>query len=205
MVAHYACDVLLLTGRPCRLPGVQALLRHLQPLPAGRMLSLDGYHASQWYPFARHGRIDTPKSTAAVGAMLCLLALDLRLGSFYFKAGDFQPYSTLRYLGMLDARQSLSDANIYYRDIDLDRRDFSLDARAFSLHGPLRLGFRQLDNERWPPRRCIACRLSMRSWRVGWPATRCCRCGCRLPTANGSNWRPPRWTTAKRCRCRTCS
>lgn len=150
VVAHYACDVLLLTGRPCRLPGVQALLRHLQPLPAGRMLSLDGYHASQWYPFARHGRIDTPKSTAAVGAMLCLLALDLRLGSFYFKAGDFQPYSTLRYLGMLDARQSLSDANVYYRDIDLDRRDFSLDARAFSLRGPLRLGFRQLDNERWP-------------------------------------------------------
>ena len=150
VVAHYACDVLLLTGRPCRLPGVQALLRHLQPLPAGRMLSLDGYHASQWYPFARHGRIDTPKSTAAVGAMLCLLALDLRLGSFYFKAGDFRPYSTIRYLGMLDARQSLSDDNVYYRDIDLDRRDFMLDNRAFTLRGPLRLGFRQLDNARWP-------------------------------------------------------
>ena len=39
---------------------------------------------------------------------------------------------------------------LFRSDIDLDRRDFSLDARAFSLRGPLRLGFRQLDNERWP-------------------------------------------------------
>ncbi|MCG4322810.1 virulence factor SrfB, partial [Escherichia coli] len=34
VVALYTCDVLLLTGRPARFPGVQALLRHLQPLPA---------------------------------------------------------------------------------------------------------------------------------------------------------------------------
>ncbi len=82
VVALYTCDVLLLTGRPARFPGVQALLRHLQPLPASRILPLEGYHTRSWYPFNKRGRIDNPKSTAAVGAMLCLLAIDLRLESF---------------------------------------------------------------------------------------------------------------------------
>lgn len=151
VVALYTCDVLLLTGRPARFPGVQALLRHLQPLPASRILPLEGYHTRSWYPFNKRGRIDNPKSTAAVGAMLCLLAIDLRLESFYFNVGDFQPYSTVRHLGMLDSNNLLADDNVYYRDIDLDRADFALDAdNCFQLRGPLRLGFRQLDNERWP-------------------------------------------------------
>lgn len=67
-----------------------------------------GYQTSDWYPFNKFGRIENPKSTAAVGAMLCLLALDLRLPGFYFKAGDFEPYSTIRYFGMIDANQQLT-------------------------------------------------------------------------------------------------
>ncbi|ENA1771607.1 virulence factor SrfB [Yersinia ruckeri] len=151
VVALYDCDVLLLTGRPSRFPGISALFRHLQPLPTNRILSLDGYHTNDWYPFSRLGRIDNPKSTAAVGAMLCLLALDLRLPGFYFKAGDFQPYSTVRYLGMLDGNNSLSTENLYYRDIDLDTPNHQLAHDAsFPVRGALCLGFRQLDNERWP-------------------------------------------------------
>lgn len=151
VVALYDCDVLLLTGRPSRFPGVQALFRYLQPLPISRIVSLDGYHTSDWYPFNKFGRIENPKSTAAVGAMLCLLALDLRLPGFYFKAGDFEPYSTIRYFGMIDANQQLTQDNLYYSDIDLDDADFELDKRGyFSVRGGIGLGFRQLDNERWP-------------------------------------------------------
>lgn len=151
VVSLHDCDVLLLTGRPSRFPGIQALFRHLQPLPINRMLSLDGYHTSGWYPFNKLGRIDNPKSTAAVGAMLCLLALDLRLPGFYFKAGDFQPYSTVRYLGMLDGNQALTDENVCYSDIDLDAHDYKLDSAAsFRIRGAICLGFRQLENDRWP-------------------------------------------------------
>lgn len=151
VVSVYACDVLLLTGRPSRFPGIQALFRHLQPLPISRMVSLDGYHTSDWYPFNQHGRIENPKSTAAVGAMLCLLALDLRLPGFYFKAGEFQPYSTVRYLGMLDSNNALSTDNVYYQDIDLDNPTFALERKtSFQMRGTLCLGFRQLDNVRWP-------------------------------------------------------
>ena len=151
VVSLYSCDVLLLTGRPSRFPGIQALFRYLQPLPINRILSLDGYHTSDWYPFNKQGRIENPKSTAAVGGMLCLLALDLRLSGFYFKSGDFQPYSTINYLGKLDAQQSLSNDDVYYSDIDLDSKGFELDKKnSFQMRGSLSLGFRQLDNDRWP-------------------------------------------------------
>ncbi|URQ59205.1 virulence factor SrfB [Pantoea alhagi] len=150
VISLYSCDVLLLTGRPSRFPGVQALFRHLQPLPGSRILSLEGYHTSDWYPFNKMGRIDNPKSTAAVGAMLCLLALDLRLSSFWFKAGDFQPYSTIRYLGMLDDNHALTSENVCYSEIDLDDPSWTPDRKSsFQIRGNVCLGFRQLDNDRW--------------------------------------------------------
>lgn len=151
VISHYCCDVLLVTGRPACLPGVQALLRYQQPVPVNRIVWLDNYQTHEWYPFSQQGRIGNPKSTAAVGAMLCSLAMDLRLPGFNFKASDIQAYSTVRYLGMLDGNNTLVDKNVWYRDIDLDDPKSTLDTR---LHFPLRgnacLGFRQLDDARWP-------------------------------------------------------
>ncbi|WP_312209876.1 virulence factor SrfB [Pseudescherichia sp.] len=151
-ISHYACDVLLVTGRPGCLPGVQALIRHLQPVPVNRMVWLDKYRVHEWYPFNQQGRIGNPKSTAAVGAMLCSLALDLRLPRFNFKAADIGAYSTVRYLGVLDnVVNTLREENVWYEDIDLDRSGAKLDARLhFPLRGNVTLGFRQLANARWP-------------------------------------------------------
>jgi len=135
-ISHYGCDVLLVTGRPGCLPGVQALIRHLQPVPVNRMVWLDKYRVHEWYPFSQQGRIGNPKSTAAVGAMLCSLALDLRLPRFNFKAADIGAYSTVRYLGVLDnVVNTLREENVWYEDIDLDKSGAKLDAR---LHFPLR-------------------------------------------------------------------
>ena len=151
-ISHYCCDVLLITGRPGCLPGVQALIRHLQPVPVNRMIWLDKYRVHEWYPFSQQGKIGNPKSTAAVGAMLCSLALDLRLPRFNFKAADIGAYSTVRYLGVLDnVVNTLRDENIWYHDIDLDKPGAKLDARLhFPLRGNVTLGFRQLANARWP-------------------------------------------------------
>ncbi|KNC93862.1 virulence factor SrfB [Trabulsiella odontotermitis] len=151
-ISHYHCDVLLITGRPGCLPGVQALIRHLQPVPASRMVWLDKYHVHEWYPFSQQGKIGNPKSTAAVGAMLCSLALDLRLPRFNFKAADIGAYSTVRYLGVLDnVVNTLRDENVWYPDIDLDQPGVKLDSRLnFPLRGNVTLGFRQLANARWP-------------------------------------------------------
>lgn len=151
-ISHYSCDVLLVTGRPGCLPGVQALIRYLQPVPVNRMVWLDKYHVHEWYPFSQQGRIGNPKSTAAVGAMLCSLALDLRLPHFNFKAADIGAYSTVRYLGVLDKTvNTLRDENVWYQDLDLDKPGATLDAQLhFPLRGNVTLGFRQLANTRWP-------------------------------------------------------
>jgi hypothetical protein len=151
-ISHYACDILLITGRPGCLPGVQALIRHLQPVPVSRMVWLDKYRVHEWYPFSQQGRIGNPKSTAAVGAMLCSLALDLRLPRFNFKAADIGAYSTVRYLGVLDNTvNTLREENVWYQDIDLDKPGAKLDTRLhFPLRGNVTLGFRQLANARWP-------------------------------------------------------
>lgn len=151
-ISHYCCDVLLVTGRPACLPAVQALIRHLQPVPVNRIVWMDNYRVHEWYPFNQQGRIGNPKSTAAVGAMLCSLALDLRLPRFNFKAADIGAWSTVRYLGVLDNTVNiLRDENVWYRDIDLDKPGEKLDTRVhFPLRGNVTLGFRQLANSRWP-------------------------------------------------------
>ncbi|EPH4011485.1 virulence factor SrfB, partial [Salmonella enterica subsp. enterica serovar Minnesota] len=159
-ISHYHCDILLVTGRPTCLPGVQALIRHLQPVPVNRIVWMDKYQVHEWYPFSQQGRIGNPKSTAAVGAMLCSLALDLRLPRFNFKAADIGAYSTVRYLGVLDNTvNTLRDENIWYHEIDLDKTGATLDARLhFPLRGNVTLGFRQLANSRWPatPLYCLS-------------------------------------------------
>src|SRR5690606_8123177 len=50
VIFQYPCDMLLLTGRPSRLPGVQAFIRKMLPLPPGRILPLQNYRTGGWYP-----------------------------------------------------------------------------------------------------------------------------------------------------------
>lgn len=145
----YQCDILLLTGRPSRLPGIQAVFRSLLPLPPGRILPLNNYRTGGWYPFHKQGRIDDPKTTAAVGAMLCLLGRSLRLPNFFFRSAAFKPYSTIKYLGLIDNNNVVKESNVYYRDINLDNPDYELPDTTFELRGSMRLGFRQLETERW--------------------------------------------------------
>lgn len=147
----YCCDVLLVTGRCSGLPGIQTLIRRMQPVPVNRIVWLDAYQTRPGCPFTAQDARGNPKSTAAVGAMLYSLASDLRLPHFNFKAADIQAYSTVRYLGILEENNHLSDENIWYHNIDLDAPDGQLQTTcSFPVRGNLRLGFRQLENARWP-------------------------------------------------------
>lgn len=145
----YDCDVLLLTGRPSRLPGIQALFRALLPLPPDRIVAMQDYRTGNWYPFNRQGRIQDPKTTAAVGAMLCILGQG-RLPNFFFRAGAFRPYSTVRYLGMLDRHMIIKSDHVFYAGLDLDDPDYRLpEDISFQMRGIMHLGYRQLAAERW--------------------------------------------------------
>ncbi len=150
VIYHYRPDVLLMTGRPSRLPGVVAFMQSLQAIPSHRIISMHGYRTGGWYPFHRNGRIDDPKSTAAVGAMICLLSQEGKVPNFYFRSASFKPYSTIRYLGRIDNTNAIEDAAVYYRDINLDDDDYELPETSFTVPGTLPIGFRQIPADRWP-------------------------------------------------------
>ncbi|MCB1857527.1 MAG: virulence factor SrfB [Gammaproteobacteria bacterium] len=149
IVHLYDCDVLLLTGRPSRLPGVQSFFRALLPLPPDRIVKLHEYRTQNWYPFHRQGRIDDPKTTAAVGAMLCMLGQG-RLTNFVFLADLLKPYSTVRYVGHVDQDGIIKDNEVFYPDVDLDDPQYFLpEDKTFDMHTIMKLGYRQLNAERW--------------------------------------------------------
>ncbi|MGO4999942.1 virulence factor SrfB [Oceanisphaera sp. W20_SRM_FM3] len=155
VVTFYPCDMLLLTGRPSRLPGVQAYIRQLLPVPTDRILPLQGYRTGGWYPFHKNGLIDDPKSTAAVGAMLCLLCANHSISNFHFVSSALKPYSTIKHIGVLDQENAISDADVLYRDIETEDNKIKLPQDAqeetpqLEMRGFMRLGFRQLAAARW--------------------------------------------------------
>lgn len=148
IVYLYDCDVLLLTGRPSRLPGVQSLVRALLPLPPDRIVPMHDYRTGAWYPFNRRGRIKDPKTTAAVGAMLCVLGQG-RLPNFSFRANAFHIYSTVRHLGLIDRNMIVKAGDVYYRDVDLDDPEYQLPEVTIPMSGVMHIGYRQLDADRW--------------------------------------------------------
>ncbi|MFT0211616.1 virulence factor SrfB [Pseudomonas sp. F1_0610] len=158
VITQYPCDVLLLTGRPSRLPGVQAFLRKNLPLPPGRIIPMQSYHTGGWYPFHRNGMIDDPKTTASVGAMLCLLAANHNIQNFYFRSIDLKPYSTIRYFGIIDKDNYIGQGDVLYNNIKTQDNAIVLptvdgtedgETPQLELRGDIRLGFRQLPIKRW--------------------------------------------------------
>ncbi|MTH46257.1 virulence factor SrfB [Intestinirhabdus alba] len=159
VLACYQCDLLLLTGRPSQLPGIQAIIRRNLPLPPGRILALHGYQTGAWYPFHKNGHIDDPKSTASVGAMLTLLCANHSIPNFHFRTPALKPYSTIRHIGIIDMDNLIRDADVVYRHIKSENGQISLPViedeagekttRSIVMRGDLRLGYRQLDAERW--------------------------------------------------------
>lgn len=150
VIYHFRPDVLLMTGRPSRLPGILAFVQSLHAIPSHRIISMHGYRTGGWYPFHRNGRIDDPKSTAAVGAMICLLSKEGKVPNFYFRSGSFKPYSTVRHLGRIDNTNTIEDSAVYYRDINIDVDDYELPDESFTVPGTLPIGYRQIEAARWP-------------------------------------------------------
>ena len=159
VLSYYHCDLLLLTGRPSQLPGIQAIIRRNLPLPPGRILPLHGYQTGTWYPFHKNGHIDDPKSTASVGAMLTQLCANHSIPNFHFRTSELKPYSTIRHIGTIDMDNLIRDADIVYQHIESENGQIKLPAitdengekttQSIVMRGDLRLGYRQLDAERW--------------------------------------------------------
>jgi len=158
VIHSFDCDWLLLSGRPSRMRAITDLILAKMPVPPHRIVGMHHYAAGSWYPFRDPaGRVKDPKTTAAVGAMLCAMA-EGRLEGFLMRTSRLAMKSTARYLGRMELSGQIRRDNILLRDPDRDAPTapgaappevkFTMEFRA-----PVFLGFRQLDLERWPATR----------------------------------------------------
>ncbi|MDK3075218.1 virulence factor SrfB [Sedimentitalea sp. JM2-8] len=151
VVAHLGVDVVLLTGRPSRLPAVRAILEEMLVVPPHRLISMHSYKTGRWYPFRDPvtQRIGDPKSTVAVGGMLIALS-ESRIPNFKVQTSAFRMQSTARYIGEMDTSGQIMQARLLFADVDLDARKTENDLIAeITMYAPVYLGSRQLRLERW--------------------------------------------------------
>ncbi|MCR5537272.1 MAG: virulence factor SrfB [Succinivibrio sp.] len=116
IVEVYQCDVLLLTGRPSKLPGIRTFIQSRLSLPLARQIAMHRYECS-WYPLPHDGKyIGDPKSTVAVGALLAYKRTNnKKMINFHFRPNIPPLPSPIRFFGSLDGTQIMKDVDVRYR------------------------------------------------------------------------------------------
>lgn len=147
------CDYLLISGRPCMMPAVRNAVIAKMPVPVDRIIPMNQYKVGTWYPFRNNlGYLADPKTTAAVGAMVCALS-EGHLERFTLLSRNIHLRSTINFLGMMEDTGHIKNSNLYFNQLDLDgelsKKSADLSSQ-FKFSGPMFVGFRQLGVERWP-------------------------------------------------------
>jgi hypothetical protein len=157
VVHSFDCDWLILSGRPSRLRAVNDIVLAKLPVPPHRIVGMHRYMVGGWYPFRdAAGRVDDPKTTAAVGAMLCALA-EGRLEGFLMRTSRLAMRSTARHIGRMEISGQILRRNVLLADVDLEARPLGAEVGfRMEFRAPVFLGFRQLDLERWTASRLYA-------------------------------------------------
>lgn len=151
VIDHLGADIVLLTGRPSRLPAVRAIIEELHVVPPHRLISMHTYKCGRWYPFRDPvtQRIGDPKSTVAVGGMLIALS-ENRIPNFKVTTSAFQMKSTARFIGEMDSNGQIVDDRILFSELNLDQGKRGAGQTAeINMFSPVHIGSRQLALERW--------------------------------------------------------
>lgn len=150
VIDHLGVDVVLLTGRPSRLPAVRSIIEEMLVVPPHRLISMHKYKTGRWYPFRDpvSQRIGDPKSTVAVGGMLIALS-ENRIPNFKVTTGAFQMRSTARFVGEMDISGKIPDDRVLFSELDLDTKGSSGEGAMVKMYSPIHIGSRQLPLERW--------------------------------------------------------
>ena len=113
----YQCDLVLLTGRCSKLPGIHSFFLQRLNLPSSRIIPMNRYRCESWYPFQHDGEfIGDPKTTAAVGALLCYLRLSHdKFPNFRFYSYPAEVSNSAHYVGIIDNSNIISPEAVLYR------------------------------------------------------------------------------------------
>ncbi|MEP3428363.1 MAG: virulence factor SrfB [Roseibium sp.] len=147
VVNELDCDVLLVSGRPSRLPAMREVIRRHIPVSPHRVVAMHGHQVGPWNPFARgRGFIEDPKTTVVVGALIASLGGEGGLEEFDIDLSGIEESSTARIIGQMEGR-FLRDGAILFDD---SKNPDATESQAISWTNTTFLGFRQIASERWP-------------------------------------------------------
>lgn len=117
VLTAYDCDLLLLTGRSSKLPAIRSFFLQRLNLPAARIMQMHQYRCEAWYPFKHEGEfIGDPKTTTAVGALLCYLRLSHdKFPNFRFYSYPENVSNNAHYVGIIDNSNMINEAAVLYK------------------------------------------------------------------------------------------
>lgn len=148
-VHHFDCDIVLLSGRPSRLPATIDLFINKLAVQPDRIIPLSNYPAGNWYPFGGQSRfrIEDPKTATVVGGMLCALA-ESQITNFTLYSHRLAMRSTANFIGVIERDGKMRNNNVLFTNADGATAKAPQVAQV-DWFAPMPLGFRQLPIERW--------------------------------------------------------
>lgn len=153
LLSYYACDIVLLSGRPTSLKPLSDLFLKYYAISPNRLKSMNDYRVGRWYPEDKrypfidgNGKFINPKSIITTGAMIGHIAEDGGLNGFTLNLSELKKklLPTTFYFGKLN-EDSLAYLNTI---ISRDNNHAMVDVPSL----PLRIGVRQFDISAYPSR-----------------------------------------------------
>lgn len=151
VISAFDVDMVLLSGRPTRLPAIADMFIARLSAAPDRVLALSDYRTDTWFPFRTgdNQHIADPKTCTAVGGMLCVLA-ERQIDNFTLITNRLSMRSTARFIGPIEIDGQLKTENVLFSDVDLDARPGAdNEEKELKYYTRMRIGFRQLGIERW--------------------------------------------------------
>ena len=145
LISHFDCDIILLSGRPSRLPVISEILASTLTFSPDKIVRLGDHRFGNWYPFAdSNGYVSDPKSTVCVGSLIAYLNNNGRLPHMRLNLDLLnQIDSTAKFIGVMD----VNNERINAADIVVSPTQ---NEGSFKFHGgPVMLGMKQLDSDEW--------------------------------------------------------
>ena len=140
----YACDVIVLSGRPASLPVIREIFLKYNSVSPDRLVVLNNYYVGDWYPFTQNtGYVKNAKTIVAMGGMLAYYASEMSsLNKFTLDLSKLQSNlkSTVNYV---DEGQG---SNKYLITPDISQQEFCL------TEVPTSLNVKQIDMDSYPSR-----------------------------------------------------
>jgi len=153
LLSYYACDIILLSGRPTSLKPLSDLFLKYYAISPNRLKSMNDYRVGRWYPEDKrypfingNGKFINPKSIITTGAMIGQIAENGGLNGFALNLSELKKklLPTTFYFGKLN-EDSLAYLNTI---ISPDNNHATVDVSSL----PFRIGVRQLDIPAYPSR-----------------------------------------------------